>query len=194
MKPKRKFFKKLIILIIGIIVMWLIWSGIQYYFFPSNIPTKDTPKSNNIVYEQDIYPDTIQVRIYYPLENKIVFKDIGIIFESLTVKKAGTLIREYLKYLQGELGKTKILGIYKSQENLLYIDFSSDFKRGFSGNASDEYNLLKSLYQTIRENIPEIKDVKILIEGKEVDSIGGHFNTLYSLEQILEKGVQETNN
>ena len=134
--------------------------------------------------------DTMPVKIFYPSENKLFFKQLSIQNNQLPVKKAETLITEYLKELQGDLKTTKLLGVYKDRENILYIDLSDSFSKNFPGGAEQEYYLLKSLYDTVASNIPGTADIKLLIEGKEIDSIGGHFYSLYPLKEIFEDGQQ----
>jgi len=130
--------------------------------------------------------DSIAVRIFYPSDNNISFEQQSIQNNPLPVKVAETLITEYLKRLDGELKNTKLLGVYKDRENILYIDLSDSFSKNFHGGAEQEYYLLKSLYDTVISNVNGITDIKLLIEGKETESIGGHFFSLYPLKEIFE--------
>ncbi len=57
--------------------------------------------------------------------------------------------------------------------------------RNFSGEARYEYYLLKSIYQTLVTNVSEVRDVKILIEGREIDSIGGHMLAIMPLREAV---------
>jgi len=56
-----------------------------------------------------------------------------------------------------------------------YVDFSSELKSGFSGGSTEEYLLIASIVRTVAENFPDISRVQILVEGKTVDSLGGHY-------------------
>ena len=134
--------------------------------------------------------DTIAVRIFYPSDNNISFEQKSVQNNPLPVKMAETLITEYLKKLDGELKTTKLLGVYKDRENILYIDLSDSFSKNFYGGAKQEYYLLKSLYDTVVSNITGTTDVKLLIEGKETESIGGHFYSFYPLREIFEDSQQ----
>ena len=59
--------------------------------------------------------------------------------------------------------------------NDAYVDFSSELKSGFSGGSTEEYLLIASVVRTVAENFPDISRVQILVEGKTVDSLGGHY-------------------
>ncbi|MBS1233295.1 MAG: hypothetical protein H6R42_949, partial [Nitrospirae bacterium] len=48
-----------------------------------------------------------------------------------------------------------------------------------------EFLLLKGLYESIISNVQDIQDVKILIEGKETETLGGHLFLLYPLKDMV---------
>jgi len=62
---------------------------------------------------------------------------------------------------------------------------SDDFRRNFWGDALTEFLLLKGLYQSIIANVEDIVDVKVLIEGKELETLGGHLYLMYPLKDIV---------
>jgi spore germination protein GerM len=80
---------------------------------------------------------------------------------------------------------TKLLGIYPGNDGILYVDLSDEFRRNFQGDAIGEFLLLKGLYDSILSNVTGVDDVKIVIEGKEIESIGGHLFALYPLKNTL---------
>ena len=55
-----------------------------------------------------------------------------------------------------------------------YIDFSEDIVKDFSGGTAAEYMLVASLVQTVCANFDEVESVRVLVDGEEVDTIGGH--------------------
>jgi len=77
--------------------------------------------------------------------------------------------------------------VYRDKKHVLYVDLSDDFRRSFSGDARQEFLLLKSLYETVVQNVPGAEDVRILVEGKETESIGGHFIILSALREIVKE-------
>ncbi len=68
---------------------------------------------------------------------------------------------------------TRIRAVFANQ-GIAYIDFSRDIVDDFSGGTAAEYTLVSSLVQTIAANFPEIDGVRILVEGEEATTIGGH--------------------
>jgi spore germination protein GerM len=66
-------------------------------------------------------------------------------------------------------------------EKTAYLDFSSDIVNDFSGGSAAEYMLVASIVQTACANFPEVEAVRILVEGEERDTLGGHLR----ISQIL---------
>ncbi len=95
------------------------------------------------------------------------------------------LLEVYIKQLPSPLNTTRVLEVFRDKENTIYLNLSRNFIN--QSDAYEEYELLKSLYITLKENFPWIQDMKILIEGKEIESLSGHFSIEKSLKIALEE-------
>ena len=111
----------------------------------------------------------------------------------------GSLVEQTVKeFLKGpsNTGKsvippgTRVLGVYLGSDGILYLDLSDEFRRNFQGDALTEFLVLKGLYESIISNGEAIDDVKLLVEGKEIESIGGHLFALYPLRSTVEEARQ----
>jgi spore germination protein GerM len=103
---------------------------------------------------------------------------------------AETIVEEFLKGPSGAQvssvpGNTRLLGIYKDTERVFYIELSEEFRRNFQGDALTEYFVLKGLYESLISNIPDLQDVKVLIEGREAETLGGHLYLSYPLKDMI---------
>ncbi|MFZ5995952.1 MAG: GerMN domain-containing protein [Nitrospirota bacterium] len=134
--------------------------------------------------------DTVAVKIFYPSEGGVAVVERKVPNSPVLVKMTEHVIIEYLKGLEQDIKDTKLLGVYRDKRNILYIDLSDEFRKGFSGDVRQEYALLSSLYETVMTNIVGVEDVKVLIEGKEVESLGGHFTLLYPLRDVIKEEHQ----
>ncbi len=177
------------VLLVAISAGWLV---AKYYLFPENtaqepfIELKDgMPEGKKIPDENG--SDVVPVKIFYPSEAGLSVEEKNVRNSRLPVKMAELILAEYLKGLKEGLGDTKLLGVYRDSSNIFYIDLSDEFRRNFAGDAGQEYYLLKSLFETVMVNLPGTEDVKLLIEGKEVDSIGGHFSCFSPLKEIFQE-------
>lgn len=180
----------LLLLLIATLSGWLF--ATRYYHAPAEksdsllIELKDgTPQDHQNQAAFGISgEDTIAVKIFYPSEDGVTPEDRTVSNKPLPVAMADMVIEEYLKGLKEGLKDAKLLGVYRDRNNVLYIDLSDEFRRNFSGDARQEYHLLKSLFDTVVTNVAGTEDVRLLIEGREIESIGGHFSILYGLKRI----------
>lgn len=194
MTAKKKYIIAMVSLLIAAVAGWLITG---YYYMSTNertfrIPLIELKDSQKAILPENTLgkgANSVAVKIFFPSEEGMTVEDRKILSSSLPVIFAEDLINEYLKGLQGGLEETKLIAVYQDRANIFYIDLSDDFRRNFSGDVRQEYYLLKSLYSTVIGNIMGAEDVKILIEGKEIESIGGHFYSLYPLKDTVTKDV-----
>jgi len=127
----------------------------------------------------------VPVTLFYPGDAGLTTEDRTLAGSSLPVKLAETILQEYFRGFKSDLKNTVVRGVYEDRNKVLYVDLSDEFRRNFSGDARYEYYLLKSLYQTLVANISGISDIKLLSEGRELDSVGGHMLTLVPLKESV---------
>ncbi len=135
--------------------------------------------------------DSVAVKLFLPSDDGITVVERRIQNNPIPVKMAEAVAAEYLKGLKEGLNDTKLIGIYRDKRGIIYIDVSDEFRKNFSGDIRQEFELLKSLYETITVNIPDTEDVRLLVDGKEVESVGGHFNALYPLGNTVKEDLQQ---
>lgn len=134
--------------------------------------------------------DFVSLRMYYPVDDHIQFEERRILKRDVPIAIAEAAVEEFLKGPAGVKStiipkETKLRGLYIGGDKILYIDLSEEFRRNFQGDALSELLILKGLYESLISNVEDIYDVKILLEGREVESLGGHFYLLYPLKDIV---------
>ncbi|MFO0751824.1 MAG: GerMN domain-containing protein [Thermodesulfovibrionales bacterium] len=127
----------------------------------------------------------LPVKVFFPSGDGIITEERSIKSSPLTVTVAESVLEEYLKGIRGDRADMKVIGVYRDRNNILYVDFSASFRKAFTGDIRQEYYLLKSLYETVIRNVEGVEDVKVLLDGKEAESIGGHFATLHPLRATV---------
>ncbi len=70
--------------------------------------------------------------------------------------------------------KAELLDIKKEGNDTLLVDFRESLVKNHPGGSAAEMATVYSLTNTLTANLPEIKKVKILIEGKSRESLKGH--------------------
>jgi hypothetical protein len=71
------------------------------------------------------------------------------------------------------------------------VNFSKNLIKKYQGGSTAEMATIYSLTNSITQNIPSIKKVKILVEGKELSSIKGHISTQKAFNPDLELLIPE---
>lgn len=131
--------------------------------------------------KKEVKEETTKYIIYLPSSE---IKEINLKRESFELRRVEEVIESFISELPNPFRETQILGVYRDKENVIYVSLSSSFAS--SQSAKEEYLLLKSFYLTLKENFTWIKDVKILIDDKEVETLSGHIIVYKSLSSSLE--------
>lgn len=140
--------------------------------------------------------DTSVLRIYLPGNNQLELKEIKIPGRISTAAIAEAVIEEFFKQT-GQEGVASIpqnvtlRGLYRDDRLMYYIDLSDEVRRNFQGDALSEYLLLKGIYESLLSNVQDFQDVKILVEGKELETLGGHVYLKYPLKNTFSAETRE---
>jgi len=80
----------------------------------------------------------------------------------------------------------KVNGTRLNGMGALYIDFSRELKESHPGGSWAEMLTIYSIVDTITKNFPDIKRVKILIDGREIETLAGHIDTSKPLTKNMD--------
>lgn len=127
---------------------------------------------------------TAQIHIFD--KEKINTKELKIAINPVTVIMIESAINEILKNLPEDLKGIQLINVLKDKDNVLYLDFNGDLRHKTRFDVNEEYLFLKTLYQTIFVNFKAITNVRILIEGKEIETISGHIDISKGIKGSLE--------
>lgn len=76
---------------------------------------------------------------------------------------------------------TRLRQIFVLEGDTAYVDFSSELSRAMNGGTRQELLTVYSIVDSVALNVPEIRRVGILINGRQVDSLSGHIDLRYPL-------------
>ena len=152
--------------------------------FPQQISPEDADES--LIMHEELFT----LRMYYPVNDRLLLEERKLPRRTAQLAIAEAAVEEYLKGPSGGLispipSDSRLLGIYKDTDQILYVDLSDEFRRNFQGDVYAEFFLLKGLYESLISNVPDIQDVKVLIEGKEIETLGGHLFLFFPLKDIV---------
>jgi hypothetical protein len=169
-----------ILFLVGVFGGYLVFMKI----FPQEMSPEDADES--LIMHEDLF----SLRMYYPVNDQLLMQERKRPRRTAQLAIAEAAVEEFLKgpgegVMSAIPSDSKLLGVYKDTEQILYVDLSDEFRRNFQGDAYAEFFLLKGLYESLISNVPDIQDVKVLIEGKEIETLGGHLYLLYPLKDIV---------
>ena len=178
--------------IAGIIILVVLFAAgvMGGYLYFSKMISKHTSAPGAVNENPAKAEDFITLRIYYPVGDQLQIEERSLARRTGEMEVAGATVEEYFKGT-GRPGPTtipkdvRLLGLYQGEDKILYVDLSDELRRNFQGDALAEFLLLKGLYESIISNVEDIGDVKVLIEGKEAETLGGHFFLLYPLKDMV---------
>jgi len=179
--------RKLLIILFGLLFIGGLAGGYLYF---SKISSREMLVPEERVEALPQTEDLISLKIYHPVGNRLQIEEKRVQARTTQTAIAQSVIGEFLKGPVGsqvsELPKdAKLLGIYKDADRILYVDLSEEFRRNFQGDALSEYLILKGLYDSLTLNLDDVEDVKVLIEGREIETLGGHFYLSYPLKDMV---------
>lgn len=182
-----------------IILLLIAGMALGYIFFSKKTKTDlsrtgDTLAKTASGNTDKIFEDNITIRLSFPSDEKLRIEERKVQVKAAKMSLAQTVVEEFLKGPSnikdsGMPNNIKLLGIYKGEDGILYIDLSDDARRNFGGDVMSEFLLLKGLYESIMSNVPDIMDIKLVVEGREMETLGGHIYIIYPLKEILSQDV-----
>ncbi len=128
---------------------------------------------------------TREVTLYFAnlQAKKLVAEKREIFIQPNKVKEIRELVEELIRGPRNkDLARTlppqaKLRSLYIDfNEAIAYVDFSGNIAKYFPGGSSGEILLIYSISNSIIDNFPEVKLVKILINGEEAQTLAGHID------------------
>lgn len=182
-KPGKKSRKKSGIGTIVVIALATVIAGIIVLSYLAKEKTKTAKTPGPAVAEKE--RDAREVNVYFSDEEGLNLKA-----EKRKIKK-GTVESEARGAIEAliegpknsSLGKTipdgaRLLGI-KIKDRTAVADFNQALVKNHPGGSSGEIQTVYSIVDTLALNFPEIKDVRILVNGKKQETLAGHIDISY---------------
>jgi hypothetical protein len=178
-------------LVVALIVTFVLLSGTAYYFFSfrgelfSTVLRQPTQVAQVMVNKatDSALGGIVVATLFLPIDEEIRPNEIKIATNAVQTAMIDTLVSEFCRLLPEHLKDIKLNSSYKDRDGVVYLDFNSELKAKASLSAAQEFALLGALYQSVTKNIQGITDIRVLVDGKEVDTLSGHFFILRGLKE-----------
>jgi hypothetical protein len=182
-KKKTKFL--LLFLLIGVV------SGFLVFFFVSLFDFVYPPVSER---ETAARKEKVEVVLYFSDANErfLVREKRYVVKEKDAAGQAKELVKALLEGSKAGLvstlpRKTDLRNVTVAKDQTATVNFDRNLVTMHPGGSASEMATIYSLTNTLISNIPDIKRVKILIDGKEQESLKGHIDMRRPF--VLNKGI-----
>jgi len=139
----------------------------------------------------DEHPKTVTI---YTIAQNTKGDENDLVPITVPLAKAGQPARTALDALieakNSPLPKGTAVRSIKIEDGLATVDFSPQFKDNFHGSDTEEAQALNSILMTLGQ-FSTIQHVQILVNGAEIDTLGGHIETDSPLDVITPKSMQQ---
>jgi len=113
-----------------------------------------------------------------------------VVFGEGTVQQAKRLVEAQLATPAPPLASaipqgTKLRTVFLTSKGEAYVDLSSELRANHPGGTTNEILTVYTLVSALTSNLPAVTGVQILVDGKEVDTLGGHLDLRRPIEQDL---------
>ena len=134
------------------------------------------------------------VKVFFPAASgdTLLLAQEQMIFKSADISNRARQILQSLQTgPQGDMmlpplpKDTKVQDIFISEQGTAFIDFSDNLATAHPGGVLNELSTIYSIVDSLTYNLPEIKQVKILIGGVEKETLAGHCLLLLPLDMDL---------
>jgi spore germination protein GerM len=111
-------------------------------------------------------------------------------FGETVLDQARQIVTSQLAVAPGPLvsaipSETTLRALYLTERGDAFVDLSADARTRHTGGALDELFTVYTIVNALTTNLPAVKRVQILIEGKEVDTLAGHVDLRHPLQKNL---------
>jgi spore germination protein GerM len=176
-----------------LVVLFFLAGASGGFFLFRKLTLKEKPPETPGSVQDNAQPGADEItalRFYYPVDGRLALIEKKVSRRTKQLTMAGTVVEEYFKGPGNDKSSqfpqnVKLLGIYRDASQMLYVDLSDELRRNFQGDALSEYLLLKGVYESLISNLQDVQDIKILIEGKEAETLGGHIYLKYPLKNTV---------
>jgi len=80
---------------------------------------------------------------------------------------------------------TTLRALYLDDKGNAYVDLSKEASTGHTGGTQDELLTIYTIVNALTANLPAVKSVQLLVDGKQVETLAGHIDLRRPLQKNL---------
>jgi spore germination protein GerM len=139
----------------------------------SEAPTAEAPTN-----DEPVAAGRIQVKLYVLARSgrELATETEEILYSPSLQQQAKEVVRLLLRRSGAIPRGVSLRELFITSQGVAYLDLSQELVSNHPGGSSAEELTVFSLSQTLIANFPAVKTVRILVEGREIQTIAGHLD------------------
>jgi len=148
------------------------------YFYLKDIFTYRQDQSEYT--EQESHTNVVQEKT---LNNGRLYGISGDVNEGLKVSARESMLVSAEDFIRGYLKryKTSLIDLYLDSDGVIYLDIGNELRRNLHPDAGEELRFIAEMYRGLKQRIPHLRAIKILIDGREEETLLGHIDISHPL-------------
>jgi hypothetical protein len=179
-------------LLVGVAVVLVVVRGQR-----SGVATRTAPAVATTSTGADLPPSMlgrkIKARLFYVSEDgtRLTGVEREVVYGEGPAAQAQLIINAQLAPVAAPLVSavppgTTLRALYLSAKGEAYVDLSRDVATAHTGGSRDELLTIYTIVNALTSNLPAVRSVQVLVDGKEVDTLAGHVDLRRPLMKNLE--------
>ncbi|MBW2107941.1 MAG: GerMN domain-containing protein [Deltaproteobacteria bacterium] len=172
-----------------LLVVACVVTGAVFVFrhLSSQVPVRPTS-------HRQAFPKTARPEVYLYFsggdESHLSAERRSMVLPERVVDRAKAIVTALIEGPTGPLtrtlpAETELLALYVDENGVGYVDFNKAVRDNHPGGSLTELLSIYSVVNSLCLNMPEIQAVKILIEGRDAQTLAGHIDIRYPLRADL---------
>ncbi len=178
---------KIAFVVLGIVVVFFIIGVWVSSKFLKNKPQIQTHKKTISTHKE--FVEKITYTLFLPSKNRnfLIPIQVEVAKFNSELENIKTLLQKLMNmkaedsYFSPFPENIKLLDIFITKNRILVLNFSRDILINKFSGSNDEIFTVFSIVNSIIYNFPDIKSVKFLIEGREIETLYGHIDMRFPL-------------
>ena len=172
-------------LLFGVVVIIFVFAaaaGIYIWSLTrsSSVPRNTVVPDPSALAQPPRLDEQLTIALYFPFDGMLVSRAVAVKRQPDEQSQA----REILAAMLGDqraaqtalLKDVKLRELYLDASGTAYVDLASVQQKEMRASARDELTALYAVVNTLLQNIEEIKRVRVLLDGREAQTLAGHID------------------
>jgi hypothetical protein len=175
---------------IAFLVAGLVWA--LFFWLPGKYARPKSAPAQIATASAPVVGRKIKARLFYVSEGgtKLTGMELDVPYGEGTVEQARAIVNAQIAPPVAPLvsaipAGTSLRALFVTDRGEAFVDFSPEFAAAHPGGSVGELLTVDTIVNALTVNLPVIKAVQLLVDGKEVDSLAGHVDLGRPLSQNL---------